>query len=95
MKFSLFFIGTNYLMCNECQDKYSMQFQCFPKFPDSRSIVQPSGSNNAAVVGSVSGSALPSNLAQLLAPDLMGRNSVHDEGSDFYNCPCYASHYLC
>jgi hypothetical protein len=80
-------------MCNECQDKYSLQFQCFPKFPDSRSVFQPSGSNNATMVGSVGGNVLPSNLAQLLAPDLMGRSSVHDEGSDPYDCPSCVSHY--
>jgi hypothetical protein len=68
-------------MCSECQDKYSLQFQCFPKFPDSRSSAQPGCGSNANV-GSVGGSVLPSNLAQLLAPDLMGSSSVHDEGSD-------------
>jgi len=82
-------------MCNECQDKYSMQFQCFPKFPDSRSIVQSSGNNNAAVMGSVSGNVLPSNLAQLLAPDLMGRSSVRDEGYNSYDCPLLVACYLC
>ncbi|KAJ4431941.1 hypothetical protein ANN_20550 [Periplaneta americana] len=70
---------TNYLMCNECQDKYSLQFQCFPKFPDSRTF-QPGGGNVS--VGSSSGTVLPSNLAQVLAPDLMGSSSVHDEEVD-------------
>ncbi|XP_069694063.1 probable E3 ubiquitin-protein ligase HERC1 isoform X1 [Periplaneta americana] len=72
-------LGTNYLMCNECQDKYSLQFQCFPKFPDSRTF-QPGGGNVS--VGSSSGTVLPSNLAQVLAPDLMGSSSVHDEEVD-------------
>jgi hypothetical protein len=70
-------------MCNECQDKYSLQFQCFPKLPDSRPTAQPGGGSNA-IVGSMNGNVLPSNLAQLLAPDLMGSSSVHDEGSNFY-----------
>jgi hypothetical protein len=65
-------------MCNECQDKYSMQFQCFPKLP-----AQPAGGSNA-VMGGVNGNVFPSNLAQLLAPDLLGNGSVLDEGSDVY-----------
>jgi hypothetical protein len=68
-------------MCTDCQDKYSLQFQCFPKFPDSRSTAQPGCGSNASV-GSVGSDVLPSNLAQLLAPDLMGSSSVHDEGCD-------------
>ncbi|PSN36069.1 hypothetical protein C0J52_06695 [Blattella germanica] len=74
-------LGTNYLMCNECQDKYSLQFQCFPKIPDSRSANQ-SGLGGSVSMGNVSSTVLPSNLAQLLAPDLMGSNSVHDEEFD-------------
>lgn len=70
--------GTNYLMCNECQDKYSLQFQCFPKLP------AHTGGGSNAVMGSVNGNVFPSNLAQLLAPDLLGSSTVHDEGSDSY-----------
>jgi hypothetical protein len=73
-------------MCNECQDKYSLQFQCFPKFSDSRSAAQP-GSGNNATVDSASGNVLPSNLAQLLAPDLMGSISVQNEGSYSSDAP--------
>lgn len=65
-------------MCNECQDKYSLQFQCFPKLP------AHAGCGSNATMGSVNGNVFPNNLAQLLAPDLLGSSSVHDEGSDFY-----------
>ncbi|XP_021933596.1 probable E3 ubiquitin-protein ligase HERC1 isoform X3 [Zootermopsis nevadensis] len=71
-------LGTNYLMCSECQDKYRMQFQCFSKVPDLKSAAPPGCGGNASVGGNV----LPSNLAQLLAPDLMGSSFAHDEEVD-------------
>jgi hypothetical protein len=65
-------------MCNECQDKYSLQLQCFPKLP------AHAGGGNNAIMGNVNGNVFPSNLAQLLPHDILGSSSVHDESSDFY-----------
>ncbi|XP_068081364.1 probable E3 ubiquitin-protein ligase HERC1 [Anabrus simplex] len=63
--------GTNYLMCTDCQDKYSLQFQCFPKFPEiNREQNQPQPP------------VPPTNLAQVMAPDLMGTGANCEEEVD-------------
>ncbi|KAK7862054.1 hypothetical protein R5R35_011478 [Gryllus longicercus] len=64
-------IGTNYLMCTKCQDKYSLQFQCYPKQGES-SCIQAGQSGSHPHVP-------PTNLAQTIAPDLMANAANSDE----------------
>ncbi|XP_071450243.1 probable E3 ubiquitin-protein ligase HERC1 [Hetaerina americana] len=58
-------IGTNYLMCYACQNKYNTQYQCFPRIYESQQ------NQNFDIP--------PSTMAQVIAPDLMSSGIIPDE----------------